>query len=223
MRFSPLLLGLFVLAGCATDRTGQGIPEPVTPTERFAIDVRPAPEELKLAPHAEGLSGPQTAALGDFVRRWMLAEGGDITVRAPEHGGDPAIAYRTATGARDLLIAQGVSAHKVHIVGYEANGDDRAPIVVGFMRYLAKGPQCGRVWGNLSAVADNREWDNFGCAVTANVAAQIANPADLLAARQSDPADAQRRELVVDKYRQGVPTSTPKDSQADGSFSSLGH
>ena len=61
----------------------------------------------------------------------------------------------------------------------------------GFMRYVAKGPDCGRSWSNLAAVDDNREYAEFGCALTANIAAQLGNPADLVNPRAAD--DAERR------------------------------
>ena len=54
-----------------------------------------------------------------------------------------------------------------------------------------------------SKTYDNEGYPEFGCAVTANIAAQIADPADLLAPRASDAPDAQRRQVVLDKYRQG--------------------
>jgi pilus assembly protein CpaD len=57
---------------------------------------------------------------------------------------------------------------------------------------------------------------NFGCAVTANMAAQIANPADLARPQHATPADAARRSLVLDKYRKGQITSSEKDDQAKG-------
>lgn len=225
MRLSPWLasLALLALGACVNgvEERGAG-PRALTPTEQYGIEVRPAPEELKLAPHATGLSLAQTAALRDFASRWAGVEGGDVTVKAPEHGPDPADAYRTATDARDFLVARGVAASKVRIIGYEANGDVHAPVVVGYIRYQAKGPQCAHGWGNLAAVADNREYPEFGCALTANIAAQIADPADLLAPRASDAPDAARRGAVIDKYRQGQLTSTPKDSQADGTLANVG-
>ena len=218
---APLLLSLLLLGACATEK-GQGNPEPVTSSERYSIDVHSAPEELKLAAHPSGLSPAQEAALSDFVRRWMLAEGGDITVKAPEHGADRASGYRTVTEARDYLIDRGVSARRVHVASYDAGDDQNAPVVVGYLRYEAKGPDCGHEWGDLSAESDNREYNNFGCSITHDVAAQIANPADLLSPRESDPPDAQRRQTVMDLYRKGQVTSTVRDSQADGTFSKAG-
>ena len=82
--------------------------------------------------------------------------------------------------------------------------------MVGYTRYEAKGPECGREWKSFTKSFNNKPNNNFGCANTANIAAMIANPADLIAPRASDPSDAGRRETVLTKYRLGVPTSTPR-------------
>jgi pilus assembly protein CpaD len=224
MRTAPAMLicsTFLTLAACAGGpaEVARG---PVLQTERYAIEVTPAPQEVKLAPHASGLSANQADALNGFVRQWMSDSGADITLKAPEHGDDPASAYRTATGARDYLVSQGVPAGRVRIVGYEAGADPHAPITVGYVRYQAKGPDCGRAWSDLSKVDSNQSYPEFGCAVTANIAVEVANPADLLAPRASDPPDAQRRQSVLDKYRAGQVTSTPKDPQADGSSDGSG-
>ena len=217
-----LLLGMIAgvaLAGCAS--TGHDLADapPITPTERFAIEVRPQPQELRLGTHAQGVSPNQAHALADFAQGWSSAQGGEVTLQTPSHGGDPAAAYRTAQGARDVLVASGVSAGAVKIVGYDAGGDHEAPIIIGYTRYVAQGPQCGQAWENLSNTTANREYNNFGCALTANVAAQIDNPADLLNPRDSTPADAGRRQQVLDHYRKGEVTSSAKDEQANGAVS----
>jgi pilus assembly protein CpaD len=224
MRASLWLAGLSLLAlgACASDggdRHAKADPPPLTPSERYAIEVRPNPEELKLGAHAEGISGNQADALRDFIARWNEADRGEIVVKAPEHGPPPAGVYRTATSARDYLIAQGVPAADVRIVGYEASGDGQAPVVVGFMRYVAKGPQCGQSWEDLARTFDNSEYKQFGCSVTANMAAQIADPGDLLRPRSFDPPDAARRQTVLDKYRTGSNTSSAKENQASGAIS----
>ena len=48
------------------------------------------------------------------------------------------------------------------------------------------------------------------------MAAQIANPEDLIRPRDSTPADAGRRDTVLGKYRKGDVTASAKDEQATG-------
>lgn len=209
------------LSACATTDTPDdpAKPTPITPTERFAIEVQPQPQELRLATHGSGISANQAQALGVFAQKWMDLDGGEVVVQSPTHGADPGAAYRTSSAARDALVAAGVSPDKIRIVGYDGAGDVQAPIIVGFSRYVAKGPQCGQNWENLTATKDNGSYENFGCAVTANMAAQIADPGDLLQPREMTPADAGRRQVVLDHYRKGETTSSAKDSQADGAVS----
>jgi pilus assembly protein CpaD len=222
---APLLVSLACLAlgACATDQVASGPPPAaLTPTEHYAIDVKPAPVELMLAAHSTGLSPAQSDALRDFVGHWWEGERGDITVRAPEHGPDSAGVYRTSTATRDFLIAQGVPASAVKIVGYDAGGDGAAPVRVAFVRYMAKGPDCSQSWGDLARTNQNVEYPEFGCTITANIAAQLDDPADLLHPRASGPADAARRSTVLGKYRQGMPTGTPLDPQADVTMANVG-
>jgi pilus assembly protein CpaD len=216
------VLACLTLCACASPNT-KNAAEPVTPTEHFAIDVAKQPETLRLAVHREGLSANQAQALGVFAQRWVDGGGEEITMQSPEHGANPADAYRTAADARDRLISDGVAPARIQIIGYEADGDAHAPIIVGFQRYVAKGPQCGHAWENLTATGSNSAYGSFGCAVTANIAAQIADPRDLLYPRAIEPSDAARRQTVLDHYRKGETTSSAKDDQANGAVSTAVH
>ena len=216
-------LACLAVAACASPEAPPlAQARPITPTERFAIQVKPSPVELMLAAHSAGLSDAQAAALRDFMGRYDDADRGAITIKAPQHGPDESGVYRTATATREFLIAQGVQPGDVRIEGYDAGGDGKAPVRVSFVSYHAQGPACGASWSDLSKEDSNEPYPEFGCAVTANIAAEVADPADLLHPRASDPPDALRRAQVLDKYRQGQLTSSPKDPQADGTFSTVG-
>ena len=128
---------------------------------------------------------------------------------------------RSSENARTFLVEQGVPASAIRLLGYDAKGDAAAPLVVGFLRYAVTLPDCGRTWTNIAHSMTNEVQPNFGCAVTANMAAQVANPADWARPTTLDPADAQRRAVVLDKYRKGELTSSEKDDNATGAVSSV--
>ncbi|HKT53970.1 MAG TPA: CpaD family pilus assembly protein [Caulobacteraceae bacterium] len=187
------------------------------PTEQWAIAVNPSEDDVLLAPHEAGLSEAQQAALVSLVRRWRDGGGGPVMVKEPSGGQGQS--YRSTAAVQDALEALGVDQAQIRISGYDAGPRPGAPIVVGYTRYEAKGPECGRSWKGFTNTFHNKVNSNFGCANTANIAAMIANPADLIAPRTSEPADAGRRETVLTKYREGTITSTTKDTQASGSVS----
>lgn len=206
------------LCACAS-RVDEDAGRSLTPTEHYAIEVASHPVRIALEAHRLGMSPNQARALNEFAQGWTEADGREITLRSPTHGGDPAAAYRTVSDARDLLLSRGVAPSSLQVVGYDAHGDHRAPVIIDYVHYVAKGPSCGRSWGNLAANGSNRAYTNFGCALTANIAAEIADPGDLMAPRQSDPVDAARRQTVLDHYRKGEITSSAKDDQANGAVS----
>lgn len=191
---------------------------PVTPTERYTIKVAPGVDEILLAPHADGLSARQAAALDNLVDRWRDAGGGEITIqRAP---GDDEVFGRAAEAVSTRLALLGVDPDQIRLVRYAPGVRPGDPVVVGFVRDEAQGPECGRKWKSMTSTASNDVNSNFGCAITANLAAMIDNPADLVAPRPMQPVDAERRIVVVEKYRKGELTSSAKDTQATGMVSS---
>ena len=62
--------------------------------------------------------------------------------------------------------------------------------------------QCGRWPADLLDTADNKHYANFGCSYQNNLAAQMANPADLLGPRKQTSIDAENRNEVIDIYRE---------------------
>jgi pilus assembly protein CpaD len=210
-----LLLAL--LTACASTGSDPGAAAPRTASEQWEdrVHVDARPDEVLLALHAEGLSAAQSEALDGLLGRWLRAEAREIVVSAPIGGAGGEIAGRMAVAARQRLVAMGAPSAKVRVVGYDAAGAPDAPLKVGFLRYTAQIPQCGG-WENITGTRNNKAYGNFGCAVTANIAAQVANPEDLLGPRAETPIDSGRRATVLDKYRKGELTSSAKDDQSSG-------
>ncbi len=212
------LLACAALGACSADNAKTQAA--LTPTEQFPLEAHARPDEVRLAPHTAGLSDAQTRALADFADRWLSGRDVDVTIQVPIRGADPAAADTTSRAAQILLASLGVPAERLQRVGYEPQAAGAPPIIVGFKAYEAVVPRCGRNFDRINANVSNKPMANFGCAVSANMAAQIADPGDILAPRDLAPADAGRRTTVMGKYRKGVFTSTQPDPQGSGAISS---
>ena len=187
------------------------------PTEQFANTLQSSPDEILLAPHAAGLSPNQSSALAALVRRWRENGNGVITIQAPAGGGDAV--YRSVTAVQTALSDMGLPDEQIRVIAYGNAASPGAPLAVSYTRYDVQPLECGRDWKSYTHTFSNQVTNNFGCAVTANLGAMIANPADLANPRTMDPSDAARREVVLGKYRAGQVTSAAKDDQASGAIS----
>ncbi len=85
---------------------------------------------------------------------------------------------------------------------YQAGGADiSAPIRVSFTAVKAHTDRCGRWPDDLTDTSENKHYADFGCSYQNNLAAQVANPADLIGPRKQTPIDAENRSGVIDLYR----------------------
>lgn len=207
-----------LLAGCATHVPGAN-EKAETPSQRFEAKVTPKPEEVRLAVHAQGVSARQAEALSRLIENWRQDEGGIIGIQSPSAGVDSSAAYRMTESTRAYLMSKGVRSDQIEVTGYTPEAQAEPALLVGYLRFEAEIPECGKKWTNISKSWKNDVQPNFGCAVTANIAAQLADPGDLLGPRQTTPQDAARRQDVLDKYRAGKVTSSEADSAASGKIS----
>jgi pilus assembly protein CpaD len=155
-----------------------------------------------------------TDKLDAFVADYLSRGSGSISVSA-QRGADSTAAM-TYFGNR--LFAMGVPRSKI-LVGTHEGPDTR--VEIGFIAYHASTAPCGDWSENAGNTASNRTASNFGCAVQANVAAQVADPRDLIEMRPTDPADAVRRATVLDNYEKGRPTAADKTKDQSGAVSEV--
>jgi pilus assembly protein CpaD len=201
------LVGL-VLAGCMGGPASLGGEPPLTPTSRYSLQVEPGLDRIALVVHEAGLSTNQQAALTALVNRFAIEGAPTLVVEAP--AGDDPVANQAAWNVKAALVAAGAPDHRIRLVSY-AGPNPRAPVLVGFETIQAVVPQCGTEWGSLGRTGDNQSASNFGCAVNANLAAQIANPRDIVSPRVMTPSEAGRRSVVFDDYRNGQQTAAQRE------------
>ena len=204
---SAALALALALCACAPGAGSLG-PAPLTPTSRWALQVEEGLDRIALAVHDTGLSPNQRAALSALAGRFAAAQGDVVVIQGPS--GDDPVSAEAAWSTRAALLDMGVPAERIRLEGYHAP-HPRAPVLAGFTTVQASVPRCGTAWESLSRTGSNRSQSNFGCAVNANLAAQIADPRDIVQPRAMTPGDAGRRAVVFDNYRQGEATSAPQE------------
>jgi pilus assembly protein CpaD len=204
------------LTGCATHAAPPGPAAARTPTEQFEPKVDDHVEGIQLAVHPGDLSKAQLDALYGLVSTWRDSGSGQIHVETPQGP----LAADMAAKVEDALQGFGIRRDQFSLSFYPDDGP-RPVVRVSYRRYVASIPHCGDAFSDFTKTANNAPQSDFGCAITANIAAMVANPADLANHRPEDPIDAGRRQVVLDKYRSGLATSSAKDDQADGTVSAV--
>lgn len=206
-----LALGLGA-AGCAP-MTGSDPLAPMTPLTRFSLQVEPGLDRIALAVHDAGLSANQRDAIGQLAARYGASGQGWIKVEAPS--GEDAAAAGQAYAVRAALQAAGVPGDQIQMAAYNAP-DPRAPVLASFETVRAAVPDCSSIARNAGPRFSNQSTVSLGCAITANMAAQIADPRDIMGARAMTPADSGRAAVVFDNYRKGQASSTPQEPLVNG-------
>ncbi len=199
------------LAGCKTldDEPGRHLAgwTIIDPTQRHPIMVseKPATMSTNIAKGSLGLTPGQKSQVASFLERYRASDAGNskLVIAVPSGTANETAAVRAVNDMRQLIAEFGFSNNNVAIEPYRAARNAEAPIRLSYLRYVAEGPECGQWTTNLAEDYRNLPHPNLGCAQQHNLAAQIANPADLLGPRTMDPADQERRSVVFDKYRQG--------------------
>ncbi len=215
-----LLCGLALagLAACASPPSKTPSGHAMLPTEHYAVKVEEVPDQLALAVHADGVSSRQQTALADFVARWREAGAGEVAVKTPADTDAAEQAKSMTYVVQSQLEALGVPSERIRLASYVA-GVPKGPVLASFKRLTAHGDDCNGDWGNLTSTMSNEPYKHFGCALTANFAAQLADPRDLVAPVPLAAGDTTRREVVLGKYREGKITASEKDDQASGAAS----
>lgn len=176
------------------------------------VSQQPASLSMRVAKGSHGLTPSQRGQVTEFLRHYRSVDAGNskLIVAVPSGSPNESSAMNAVGELRGLISEYGFSESAVAIEPYNGGRDAGAPIRVSYLRYVAEGPECGRWPTNLAEDKRNLNYPNFGCAQQKNLAAQVANPADLLGPRTMEPSDATRRNAAFAKYRKGESTVSEK-------------
>lgn len=206
------LLAVLAAGSCAAPINDASTGLMDDPIVNHPIQVQPVYHAIKLAFSGAdaGLMPDDAQHFDEFVASYIQHGNGAISISAPA-GRDASVAIEYF-GER--LAAAGVPRERI-LVGTRDAGDGR--VELGYIGYDASTAPCGDWSRNYGDTAANRVSPNLGCASQHNLAAQVADPRDLVAPQPMGSGDAARRATVYSNYKDGKPTGatlTPDQSAA---------
>jgi pilus assembly protein CpaD len=209
-----LIMMASAVSGCAGSRDGMTTSaisddyrqrHPIVLTEKeHHLDIPVSAEDRRLP------IGTRDTVRG-FVQDYRAHASGTVEILTAEGSANTPATSTLRRQIRQELVASGIPSARIVDSYYPAAGPrDAAPIRLSFTATTAVTNACGQWPDDLADNAfDNQNYYNFGCATQNNLAAQVANPTDLIAPRAMSPIDTDQRSKVIDNYRSGnVPTST---------------
>ena len=228
MKKSTYVLGTVAAAGllAACSSTGSGHVDPSqlqgTALDRNAISVakRTAFLEVDIDPQASELSLTHKAEIDQFVAAYQRIGDGPLVMSLPASSANPQLAVTAVVEARAIAWENGVQYEEIAGNHHGVDSDVSEPLILAYQTYDAIAPDCGSLASvDLADTSSNNEMPTLGCAVRKNVAAMVANPADLLGQRPIDSADLLRQQTVLEKFRAGESTPSDRADSETGTIS----
>ena len=183
----------------------------------IVVDTATNAVRLSFSAADAGLMPEDAARFDAFVVQYKADGNGAVNVTAPSGP----TAQQTLSYFGERLAAAGIPRSRI-MVGTRNDGDWR--VELSYAGYVAHTVGCGD-WGSQQAsdTASNLPMANFGCAVQHNIAAQIANPRDLVDPAALGQSDAMRRATVMNAYEKGTPSAATKSADQSVAVSDVGH
>lgn len=213
VRLAPLAmlaLGALALSGCSSMRPTQKAFAPDEYDQRHPIRVAPMLEHIDVFPTGSRLDRRQHLDIVEFARDYARNGRGGINAAVPTgpHG-------HHVMGAIRAALAEGGARAPVQFTSY--HGDPKlgaAPVRLSFVKLKAEvASKCG-LWpadlaGNRDAESwHNKPYHNLGCAYQSMIAAQVADPIDLVRPRAEGPVDTVKRTKDIEALRKDQDPST---------------
>jgi pilus assembly protein CpaD len=208
-RLALVLVGLTAVlaSGCAQRHHIQvgSIPDDYRTRHPIVIAEREHAFDLPIASGDTKLTISQRESVRGIVDAYHRSATGAIRIMVPSGSPNSGAASILSQEVAGLMRKEGIPGTRIITTPYHASEPGAAaPIRVTFLATTAATEPCGTWPEDVLARSDeNKNYHNFGCATQSNLAAQIANPADLILPRGMTPIDAARRTNAIEAYREG--------------------
>ena len=204
---ATLVLSAVALSSCGTrpDRNATGsIPDDYRTRHPIVVGEQERTIDIPIATGATQLTRGQSEVIAGFASRYSNESSGMFRIIVPQGSRNDAATSVAGRQIRKLLAREGIPAKRVLIQSYSApDPEEAAPIRLSYFAITASTSACGQWPEDLTVnTFENKNYYNFGCATQSNLAAQIADPNDLLGPRRMTPADATQRGKALERYRE---------------------
>jgi pilus assembly protein CpaD len=148
------------------------------------------------------LSARDKLAVAQFLDGYRNSGSGPLFINRPS-GQAGSVGTRQAEAVvRDLMRNGGLNPASLQGGEYRSDPQAPAPVVVSY-RVLKAIPDNCRKRDSVTKPFTNKAPKHFGCFQSANIAAMIGDPRQLLEPYAFGQPDAQRRQVIYDRYIQG--------------------
>ncbi|MER9600782.1 CpaD family pilus assembly protein [Mesorhizobium sp. M7A.F.Ca.US.010.02.1.1] len=208
-----------LLAGCAQrdSITVGAIPDDYRTNHPIVIAEKNQKIDLPVGAGDRGMTGSQRDTLLGFLDGYDRSAAPTLTIQVPSGSANEVAATAAARDFARLAIASGVKRNRLVVTSYQAASSEiSSPVRVAYVAVRARTDKCGRWPADLVDTSENKHYADFGCSYQNNLAAQMANPADLLGPRKPSTIDAENRGAVIDVYRaRGISDEFLGNSEVD--------
>jgi pilus assembly protein CpaD len=197
-----------LLSGCAWQKrdsiTVGAVPDDYRTNHPIIIAEKDETIDLPVGASDRGATASQRAALEGYLAKYDRTAAPVLYIVSPSGSANSAAATNAARDFAYIAKLNGVPENRIMLASYPASPEEvSAPVRVTFTAMQAQTDRCGRWPEDLLQTSENKHYANFGCSYQNNVAAQIANPIDLLGPRKVTPIDPANRGTVIDDYQNG--------------------
>lgn len=193
-----------LLAGCAhrDSITVGAIPDDYRTNHPIVIAEKNQKIDLPVGAGDRGMTGSQRDTLLGFLDGYDKSAAPALTIQIPSGSANEVAATAAGRDFARLAVAAGIKRDRVVVVSYQAGSSEAsAPVRVSYIAVRAQTDKCGRWPADLVETSENKHYADFGCSYQNNLAAQMANPGDLLGPRKSTTIDAANRSKAIGVYQ----------------------
>jgi pilus assembly protein CpaD len=226
-----LVLLTALLGACSHTKEEVTASIPTDYRQRHPIVVQEADRSIEVfvGTNRGGLTAPQRTDVTAYAQNWLNEGTGPIRIDLPVSTPNARAATQSLADIQAIFSSVGVPARGVTVNRYTpADPRQFATIKLNYPKVTADAGPCGLWPEDLGPsfrnpiYQENRPYSNLGCASQRNMAAMVANPADLVQPRPESPSYTTRRSTVLGKYSKGESTATQYPDMDKGKISDVG-